>query len=273
MVKRQAEDTHFEPMQSKMMFSYPNQPGYPFQPLTTPTIPTHSPNDMGFFFPPQLDAQTGLSWGMEDDKDQNFNDTLDNTTPMIETPEKEEKLIPVEDPLTHTTYYISETKLSKLLQEHGSLISNNKNFFPGNSMAAFGSIKQQKHNIIEKFCNAKSLASCTENDVRELIRLKVNITPVTNRDAYGTENGIHRGQPSCYKCVICAVIDPAAQPKFLGNKENLKRHYHRHLEYKRFHCTLCNMGFFRKDNTRRHISKEHKKNDPERYVREHVAMN
>ena len=53
------------------------------------------------------------------------------------------------------------------------------------------------------------------------------------------------------------VIEPIAPPMYLGNKDNLKRHYHRHLIFSRFQCAICKQGFYRKDLTRRHIEKEH----------------
>jgi len=303
MVKRQAEEP-FDCFQSnpKMMYHHQwnHHPNAIHQPLSTPNPITYSPNPLGqmentqFPFPVTLPEVPGLDpiipWNNEiDDKeqmDENINTDHSNTALYPEHDEQSgEKMIPITDPLNHTTYYIGELKLSELLRKHGSLVAHNNNhhhhhlhhYHPG-QMAQLGSLKQQKQTIIEKFCNAKTLASCTENDVRELQRLDVNITPVTNRDVHlGPSSPMNESNQlnACqmpFQCVICAVIDPVAAPKYLGNKENLKRHYHRHLEYKRFHCQLCHMGFFRKDNTRRHIAKEHKKAEPERYVREQVSL-
>jgi len=288
MVKRQAPDDY--EFQNKMMFQLPpNHQSLWHQSLTTPNPTTISPNQNGseFIFPPaipEIVIDPNQPWNMEpDDKDdileENINCVEHTNTSYYPEPPTEDKMIPITDPLNQTTYYIGENKLSELIRQHGSLIGNNSYYHQQTHQLSMCSLKQQKQTIIEKFCNAKTLANCTESDVRELINLKVNITPVTNRDVHGLEkhqevHHHHNQAAPCnmpFKCVICAVIDPAAQPKYLGNKENLKRHYHRHLEYKRFQCQICQMGFFRKDNTRRHVAKEHKKSDPERYVHERVS--
>lgn len=169
-----------------------------------------------------------------------------------------EKVIQMTDPLTQIVFEIGASQLSQMLQKNGKL----KSKYNVNS----NEIKQIK----DKFCMAKTLPYVTQEDVQMLQNAGVQIVSVTNRDPQPSHTNSRNQE---YKCIICEVIEPNAPPKYLGNKENLKRHYHRHLNFTRFQCAICKQGFYRKDITRKHIEKEHTNinvTDISRYVIENT---
>ena len=91
--------------------------------------------------------------------------------------ERPEKVIQMNDPLTHFFFEINASQLSQRLQKN--------------------EIKQIK----DKFCMAKTLPYVTQEDVQMLQNVGVQIVSVTNRDPQPSHTTNSRSQE--YKCIIC----------------------------------------------------------------------
>ena len=64
-------------------------------------------------------------------------------------------------------------------------------------------------------------------------------------------------QSSPFECLFCPIIQN--QRKIFPVKENLKRHYSKHLKFNRFRCGLsgCDYASYRNDHVKDHIEKKH----------------
>jgi len=152
----------------------------------------------------------------------------------------------VADPMNASNHYsVDKTQLSEFLKANGRQVSGRKR-----------KSKEEIERLVKRFCDPKELDYCTENDARDIIEsdFEVKNVPLRNRSDKGK-----------YLCKFCPITQNHARG--FERKEDMKRHYHQHLNYVRFSCKHCEYKNARTDHMKNHMKKCHPEKDSMDYNR------
>lgn len=168
----------------------------------------------------------------------NVHDTQGNTEEYAASDMTE-----IEHPINRSVYQIPKSTLSKVLENHGRI--------------------KQKMNpdspdvlkVVAKFCDAKTLGFMKTENAQFIIDSGYQVDTISVKKQKLSEKTLKESQ---FKCLFCPLIQN--QEKLFPVKENLKRHYSKHLNYNRFRCSGvngCDYASYRNDHVKDHIKKKH----------------
>ena len=103
---------------------------------------------------------------------------------------------------------------------------------------------------VQKFCEARSLGFMTDKDARQIVDSGYPIETISTKKTKCDDSGP-------FECLFCPLVQNCR--KYFGVKENLKRHYSKHLRFHRFACGAphCSYASYRGDHVKDHIEKKH----------------
>ena len=109
---------------------------------------------------------------------------------------------------------------------------------------------------MQKFCDAKTLGFMKKADAQLIVDSGFPVETISVKRARKDDELLKNPQ---FECLFCPIIQN--QRKVFPVKENLKRHYSKHLKYNRFKCGLkgCDYASYRNDHVKEHIEKKHGK--------------
>lgn len=111
--------------------------------------------------------------------------------------------------------------------------------------------EQQKTKLVNRFCNARELEYCNEGDARSLIDSGYDVKKVDLRNYKGKDLKI-KGK---FNCLFCPIMQK--HERGFDRKEDIKRHYYLHLDFKRFQCKYCDSKKSRPDHMKNHMKTFH----------------
>jgi len=152
----------------------------------------------------------------------------------------------LQDPLHASNHYsVDKVQLSNFLKENGRQVSGRKR-----------KSKEEIDRLVKRFCDPKELDYCTESDAQDIIDsdFEVKNVPLRNRADFGK-----------YLCKFCPLTQN--HKRGFDRKEDMKRHYHQHLNYVRFSCKHCEYKNARTDHMKNHMKKCHPEKDSTDYNR------
>jgi hypothetical protein len=155
-------------------------------------------------------------------------------------------LTTIVDPLNSNNHYqVDKQKLSDFLTVHGKQVSGRKR-----------KSKEEIERLIKRFCDPKELEYCSENDAHDILNsdFEVKNVPLRGRSEIGK-----------YSCKFCPITQK--HERGFDRKEDMKRHYHQHLNFVRFSCKHCEYKNARTDHMKNHMKKCHPEIDSSDYNR------
>jgi len=165
-------------------------------------------------------------------------------SPIAASPLPQTTTVP--DPMNANNHYsVDKMQLSLFLKENGRQVSGRKR-----------KSKEEIERLIKRFCDPKELDYCTANDAQDIIDSDVEVknVPLRNRSDKGR-----------YLCKFCPITQK--HERGFDRKEDMKRHYHQHLNYVRFSCKHCEYKNARTDHMKNHMKKCHPEKDSMDYNR------
>lgn len=148
----------------------------------------------------------------------------------------------VQDPATGAFYEVTNTELSTFLHKKG------KKQVEEPKMS-----QREIDQLVRRFCIPREMNFVNKDDARRLVNSNFPIKRVEKKAMKRTAET--KKLLDQFACLLCPITQNH-QRKF-ARKEDLKRHYHQHLSFVRFHCNICDYKISRVDHMKTHMATCH----------------
>merc|ERR1712227_582152 len=134
----------------------------------------------------------------------------------------------LKDPASGAFYEITNTELSNFLHSRGKKRVEEPKM-----------TQREIDQLVRRFCIPREMNFVNSDDAKRLVKSGYNIKRVEKKEMKRTADT--KKTLDQFACLLCPITQGHSR-KF-ARKEDLKRHYHQHLSFVRFHCNFANCDY------------------------------